>query len=232
MSIIGLFRNGGNTMAEFEKFPWRALQFGEIAIQGESHSMVVVECGMLHLPSGRLVAADPFVTLELRNGYYAVSPGIYPVFATIDDTIKREMYFSLILSATPEVRRRYLTSYTADDQAYPEVIDEQFYGVPVDSGTVCFVDDEAVRRGMPIDPKQWYDAIFDNNRPDCWFQMMDNPDHIRAGIANVPLPLATDSTNLILCHSGWGDGFYPVVGGYDTEDVLVAVHIDLLIHAV
>ena len=27
----------------------------------------------------------------------------------------------------------------------------------------------------------------------------------------------------------WGDGAYPVVGGYDADDRLVAVHIDFLI---
>jgi hypothetical protein len=60
---------------------------------------------------------------------------------------------------------------------------------------------------------------------------MDNPDHIRAGLANIPLPLATEGTNIVISHSGWGDGFYPVVGGYDATGGLVAVHIDLLVHA-
>ena len=30
----------------------------------------------------------------------------------------------------------------------------------------------------------------------------------------------------MLCHSGWGDGFYDVVLGYDAGDRLVNVHID------
>jgi hypothetical protein len=59
---------------------------------------------------------------------------------------------------------------------------------------------------------------------------MDSPDHIRAGIANIRLPNATDDANIVICHSGWGDGFYPVVGGYDAAGSLVGVHIDLLIH--
>jgi hypothetical protein len=57
------------------------------------------------------------------------------------------------------------------------------------------------------------------------------PKHIRAGLANIPLPLATDGANLILSHSGWGDGFYPVIGGYDVDGRLIAVHIDLLVLA-
>jgi Protein of unknown function (DUF4241) len=58
---------------------------------------------------------------------------------------------------------------------------------------------------------------------------MDDPAHIRAGIANLPLPLARDGENLVLFHSGWGDGVYPVVGGYDAAGKLVAVHVDLLV---
>jgi len=33
----------------------------------------------------------------------------------------------------------------------------------------------------------------------------------------------------VLAHSGWGDGGYPVISGYDAAGVLVAVHIDLYV---
>lgn len=208
---------------------WRALQPGDFTIDGETHHIVVVDCGDLMLPSGRLVAADPFVTLMWRNCYYRVPPGAYPVRVTIDETIEREMSLSLILAPDAEVTHEPLVPYTPDDEPLPAPEADSSYGVAVDAGTVCFVDDEAVRLGMP-DTSAWGD-LFENDSNASWFAIMDDPKHIRAGLANIPLPLATDGANLILSHSGWGDGFYPVIGGYDVDGRLVAVHIDLLVLA-
>jgi hypothetical protein len=209
---------------------WRALKVGRIEIDGEPHAIAVVECGELILPSGHLVAEDPFVSLQRDNSYYLVPPGTYPVRVTVDETIQREMYVSLILAAADEVERSFLTPYKPSGERYLEPDPDAYYGIGVDSGTVCYVDGEAVKRGMPPDAATWYDELFDNKSDNCWFRLMDNPAHIRAGLANIGLPSATDGSNLILSHSGWGDGFYPVVGGCDAQGELVAVHIDLLIH--
>ncbi len=58
---------------------------------------------------------------------------------------------------------------------------------------------------------------------------MDNSSHIRNGIANIKLPNSKHGNNLVLFHSGWGDGFYPVIGGYDDKGNLVAIHIDFFV---
>jgi hypothetical protein len=81
---------------------------------------------------------------------------------------------------------------------------------------------------MPAESR-WYEELFENARPDCWFARMDDPDHIRKGIANIQLPLACHGENLILFHSGWGDGVYPVIGSYDANDQLIAAHVDFLV---
>jgi hypothetical protein len=209
---------------------WRALQPGNHQIGDEVHSIIVVECGDLVLPSGRLVAADPFVVLMRQNPYYRVPAGVYLVRVTIDETNEREMYVSLILARTEDIERRLLTPYQPDGNLCPKPESGKFYGVGVDAGTVCFVDDEAVQQGMPVDDSTWHPELFDSGKDDSWFNLMDDPVHIRAGLANIRLPLATDGANIVICHSGWGDGFYPVVGGYDKHGNLVAVHIDLFIH--
>jgi Protein of unknown function (DUF4241) len=209
---------------------WRALQPGQQVIGDEVHTVVVADCGDLLLPSGHLVAADPFVTLTSWNRYYLVPIGAYPVRVTIDETIEREMYVSLILAANGEVEQRLLTPVQPNGEPCSELEVGSFYGIAVDAGTVCFVDNEVVERGMPVDESTWFDDLFENDRDDCWFYRMDDPAHIRTGLANIPLPGAGDGANIIICHSGWGDGFYPIVGGYDREGNLVAVHIDLLVH--
>jgi hypothetical protein len=105
--------------------------------------------------------------------------------------------------------------------------DGTYYGFPVDAGTACFVDQGAVEALMP--DGNWYEDLFDNGTSNSWFARMDDPRHIREGIANIPLPLATQGENIVIIHSGWGDGHYPVVGGYDTSGRLVRVHIDFLV---
>jgi hypothetical protein len=140
------------------------------------------------------------------------------------------MYVSLILASAGEAERRFLTPLRpyGDPARAPE--EGSYSGIAVDAGTVCFVDDEVVQQGMPVDELTWSDELFENDSEDSWFHVMDDPAHIRQGLANIPLPRASDGANIIICHSGWGDGFYPVVGGYDAEGRLVAVHIDLLVH--
>lgn len=218
---------GSDMTTRINSVAWRAVQPGQQMIEGEQHDIVIVECGDLMLPSGRLVAEDPFVTLTTDNPYNLVTPGTYPVRATVDETIGRVMYLSLCLSPAPEVVRRVLIPHRPDGSAYPTPVHDSYYGIAVDAGTVCFVDDEAVKRGMPTDESSWLSEVFDNDSEKCWFKMMDAADHPTAAIANIPL--TSDGANIVICHSGWGDGFYPVIGGYNADGALVAAHIDLLI---
>ena len=139
----------------------------------------------------------------------------------------REAYASIIFSAESETYRKVIP-LVADGAKRPVLKDEEFIGFAVDAGTACFVDQSVVDPCMP-DPATWYESIFENGNPNCWFQRMDDPTHIRQGIANITLPLATNGENLILFHSGWGDGHFPVIGAYDASNRLVAVHIDFLV---
>ena len=58
---------------------------------------------------------------------------------------------------------------------------------------------------------------------------MDSTDHLIAGAANVELPLALEHQNVVLTHSGWGDGTYPVLAARDGDGNLVELSIDLYV---
>ena len=103
----------------------------------------VVDLGVLRVPSGRVEACDPFVTLG-DGPVFEVEPGDYPVRVTIADVSKehdgsheREAYLSLVLAdgepasveAAQPVRGRGI--------------------VCVDAGAVAFVDHDAVATAMP-----------------------------------------------------------------------------------
>lgn len=215
---------------------WSALREGDYeVVDGRLYRLEVIDCGELEVPSGRLVACDPFAAMRRGgNPFVQIPTGRFPVRVTIADVSEegdgshlREAYASLLLSDSPEVTRRILTPLGEGEDA-PEIGAGEFVGFPVDAGTACFVDDKALEQGMPPE-EDWLRGLFENDEPDCWFARMDDPEHIRAGLANIPLPLASRGENLVLFHSGWGDGFYPVIGGYDQNGNLVAVHIDLFV---
>lgn len=198
-------------------------------VPGWIYSRTVHDLGVLKVSSGRLEASDPFV--NLGEGLVVTIPaGTYPVRVTVADVSEeqdgshlRESYLSVVLAEGTVARVDYLVP----DGAEPPAAPDEFYGVPVDAGTVGFADAEAVARCMP--EGDWYNELFDNGRDDSWFALMDSPSHLIEGCANIVLPLAADGENLVLSHSGWGDGFYPLLGSYDAEGNLLGVHIDLFV---
>ena len=169
----------------------------------------VVDLGVLRVPSGRVEACDPFVTLG-DGPVFDVEPGDYPVRVTVADV---EAYLSLVLAdgepasveAAQPVRGRGI--------------------VCVDAGAVAFVDHDAVATAMPPQD-DWYD-VFDSGEPDSWFSLMDSPDHYRRGAANIVMPRAGAGENVVLSYSGWGDGVYPVMLTRGADGAPLGLHIDL-----
>jgi hypothetical protein len=203
---------------------------------GNAYVLSVVDCGFLVMPTGRLVACDPFAFLRKEpTPSIQVDPGRYRALVTLADVSEandgshmREAYATLMLDeAAVETSRCIITP--AEGPPCPPEMDEDgsYWGFPVDAGTACFVDQGAVETLMP--DGDWYTTLFDDGTPNSWFARMDDPNHIRYGLANIALPRGARGENIIVVHSGWGDGFYPVVGGYDASGRLARVHIDFLV---
>jgi hypothetical protein len=191
-----------------------------------SYRLEVLELGALSVPSGRLLACDPFVTMP-EGVIVEIPPGVYPVKVTIADVSDeqdashlREAYLSLLIS--DETFDSYGPTVAPGEDPPPP---DQFYGVPVDAGTVAFVDEICARTLMP--EGDVHHDIFDSGRPDSWFNQMDSDAPLPGGYANIRLPLAQHDENIILSHSGWGDGHYPVIATRDKKGQLIGVHIDL-----
>jgi hypothetical protein len=204
---------------------WKALADGEeVEINDKLYVLSVIDCGEIVLPTGLLAVCDPFAMMQVSgNPSVQLPPGKYPVKVTLadvsglrDGSHMREAYASVILSAEPEVTRRQLLLMNTTYNAFG-----------VDAGTACFVDEGALAGAMP--PVEQWEDVFDDGSLGSWFSRMDDPDDIREGLASIVLPLAKSGENIILIHSGWGDGAYGVVGSYDRNDNLKAVHIDFCV---
>ena len=173
----------------------------------------VVDLGVLRVPSGRVEACDPFVTLG-DGPVFEVEPGDYPVRVTVADVShEREAYLSLVLA----------DGEPASVEAAQPVRGRGF--VCVDAGAVAFVDHDAVATAMPPQD-DWYD-VFDSGEPDSWFSLMDSSDHYRRGAANIVMPRAGAGENVVLSYSGWGDGVYPVMLTRGADGAPLGLHIDL-----
>ncbi len=214
-------------MSDWPNHPsWAALKSGPVTQDGEQYVLSVVDCGELYLPTGAVGCCDPFVELDGAHVFARVKPGRYPVKLTLADVSGqgdgshiREAYGSLLLRDGVEVERRPI------GQAPDEVLEPgEYVGFGVDAGTACFVDAEAAARDLA--EEGWYSEVDEDGEPQA-FHVMDDPEHIRDGVANLPYPGAQEGVNVVLFHSGWGDGFYPVVGSFDADGELLAIHIDL-----
>lgn len=181
----------------------------------------VVDLGQLVITSGLLEVSDPFVGLAECKAI-AVPSGSFPVYVTIadvsrkqDQSHEREAYLSVIFREGDAVELKDALD-----------VDGEPAFVVVDAGTVAFCDHAAARSGMPAGVN-WYEEFFDEDADGSWFNLMDSPNHISPGVANIPLPLATGGENVVLTHSGWGDGYYAVNATYNAAGDLLGIHIDL-----
>lgn len=215
---------------------WAANQNeGKILINGRECHIWTVACGDLAVPSGQLVVCDPFAAMETKNnphilvpkGKFSVSVTLVDVSEEQDRTNVREAYASIAFTEGAESYRKAIPLACVGEDR-PEPKGDEYKGFFVDAGTACFVDSWSVENCMP-DGRTWYEGLFENSRPDCWFNRMDDPAEIRVGIANITLPLAKNGENLILFHSGYGDGTYPVVGSFDKSNRLLSAHVDFFV---
>ena len=215
---------------------WSAERAGQVTVGSDTFGLSVIDCGTLKLPTGKLGACDPFVGLyDIAGSYLDVPTGEFPVSVTVadvspelDGSHSREAYITVRFSDAPEKSRRLLRM-SAEGTAENDLPPGEFYGFGVDAGTACLVDAGALADGMPEESMSWDESVFQPDDGSGWFEAMDDPDHIGEGIANIPLPCTPGRANILIAHSGWGDGVYPVVGGYDADGALVAVHIDLMV---
>jgi len=187
----------------------------------------VLDLGTLKVDSGKLLACDPF--MDLPDGLiYAVPKGDHAVCVTIadvsdagDGSHKRESYLSMVIRASEAVSHRVLMPEKQKPLRDPKA----FYGVRVGAGTVAFADAENAKKLLP--KGNLYEQLFENGKPEAWFAQMDSDSPLPKGYANIVLPKAKHGENIILSHSGWGDGFYPVIGTFGADGRLAGVHIDL-----
>lgn len=163
----------------------------------------LVRAGMLAVPSGRIVACDPFVFYDMEPFQLEVKPGTYPVDLHLvhfspDHT---RVAFAILSFSESRPVRWTMAVWPGQD---PSVLKEnEIFGYGVDSGTGCFMDKAAAK---------------------LWETKMEYFDYLSDPWAEVSLD--ESGLNIILFHSGWGDGGYASYWGWDDQDRVVCLVTD------
>lgn len=175
-----------------------------------------VSIGKLHLPTGRIVACDPFVQPETEPFTLVVPRGSYNVeidiahFSGGDQRIATAyLHFGqgCVLRWEPALLQGQDPSFLAMNE---------FFCYGVDAGTGCFMSPEA---------GQALTAMMDEQDDDLYSILGDEMEesyvHTRSWLNKIVDP--TTGANLIAFSSGMGDGCYASYFGYGAEGLLCLV---------
>lgn len=162
--------------------------------------------GALHLPSGRLTAADPGWMPHGGDPYTAtVSPGTYPVtisLASFDD----DPNHTRVAAARLDITDKKISSWEMalrDGQHLLALGNNEFFGLGIDSATACFADADHSTR-----PNEYWRQI---------------------GPLVEPRYVVIDTGAVVAWSTGWGDGSYPTWIGRDTDGEIVCYLADMLL---
>lgn len=173
---------------------------------GQTGVIHVTDGGMLDLPTGRVVACDPFVYLgsgDIEPFTVTVAPGRYRVEAAVatltrpgeppaERPHRRVAAARLVISDEPTATWELALQ---PEQDLAELKDDEFFGYGVDAGTGCFYDASA---------EEAFPGTEEEEGP-LW-EAFENSDWSQG-----PHLVTSTSTGHTLAAftSGWGDGFYP-----------------------
>jgi Protein of unknown function (DUF4241) len=190
--------------------------------RGQVGTVSVTAPAELRLPSGRIVACDPFTGLGPYGGdpfTVAVPPGRYPVTASVveiassdgsesepergaesesEPESEPELPHLRVAAARLTILDEPVASWeqaVAPEQDLGSLGDDEFYGYGVDAGTGCFVDADAV------EPLGGFES--DTGTLLAAFEAVDWAATV------VTLADPGSGHNLVAFSSGWGDGAYP-----------------------
>ncbi|MEU4341867.1 DUF4241 domain-containing protein [Nocardia sp. NPDC023852] len=165
------------------------------------------DAGLLRIPSGRLVVADPG-WIDEHSLTITVSPGEYPVTLSLMRVVDSTYLGSCVAAAKVTIVDTPAGEWEMairPDQDVGLLGEGQFYGVGVDTGIAAFVD--ATRGSVS-------EADLD-----------DLAERLESRSA-VELTGPAGGPNLIAFHAGWGDGSYPAWIGRTEDGQVSCVVID------
>lgn len=186
----------------------------------ETIAFRVVEAGAVKLPSGRICAADPFVSITDAKPFKQVTAtGTFPVrlaVANFPSGGYRVAFARVDFKQVP-IARWSMAAIEGQDIATLKA--DEIFGYGVDAGTGSFFDPAAGKAAAELlksdeDTWQAWQTEGEANGPKVvgpYFFLLNQP---------------LGEANAIMFGSGWGDGFYAPWFGYDADGNVAALVTD------
>jgi hypothetical protein len=193
----------------------------------------LLNLGELNISTGQIIACDPLVCLyDTAPFTKTVQPGKYPVIACIAKTENSGDRYAVVKLEFSKDRATQWQMAVTEHQDIKELNkDDEFFGFPVDAGLGCFCDLETQRFYKEFDTEfmqrnpegNIYDDFFaaefkknalDQNDP------RDIGDWLSFHLPNRP------ELNVVMFHSGYGDGIYPCYWGTNYDGKICSLIVD------
>ncbi len=203
-----------------------------------SQELVEIHIGDITLPTGKIIVADPFFSLEQRPFTRTVEPDKYPVFIYMSqiDTLHHRIAYAKI-KFRPEEASKWILAITDDitKEELNDLSEDEFYGFPVESGLACFLDEETntsfTAKMDELQEKNPESNYYDDVLSEEFREYSGKNNFSRElGDWNDHHPDSDSDNNVIMFASGWGDGYYPAYWGLNEDGDTVELVIDFLIN--
>jgi hypothetical protein len=177
--------------------------------------------GELVAPLGQIVVCDPLASVEMTPLAQRIAPGRYPVLASVaamanDD--RRIACAMLRLRDAPVIRWEMARMEGQDNIV---LLEDEFFGYPVDAGVGCFMDAQAAAA-----LEAHYDS--DETYVESLIELLEANRAAGLDYATVTLDHASGA-NIIIFGSGFGDGIYASYWGYAADGALACLVTDFCI---
>jgi hypothetical protein len=173
--------------------------------------------GYLILPTGELVACDPFVLPDSGPFNLLVPRGTFPVVLSVAQIATDQRIAFATIRFTQSVPTTW-EMLTVGDQNISLLKEDELFGYPVDAGTGCFMDVNVSRALIQLmrERDNFYETLIaemDKTYTNTWSW----------------LDMKFGGANLIAFSSGYGDAIYASYAGFDSERRVSVVVTDFVI---
>lgn len=227
MGFLGLF--GSKTKdATSEK-----LAFDLKSIIGTS-KLEEITIGELQLPTGKIIAGDPFFINDNKPFKTRVNPGKYAVkllIHKIEEDHYRVAFAKIQFEDSPATHWTLALTEDITEQQIKDLKQGEFFGYGVDAGLGCFTDSETNEVFSEVMDKFYKDDADKNYYDDLLAEEFSvssgqHPLSRDAGDWNNHFPKKGDARNVLMFASGWGDGYYASYWGTDSNGKIVELITD------
>lgn len=181
-----------------------------------------VDIGSVVITSGRIRACDPLAYPDFPPFERSVPPGQYPV----------RIYFALgrvaaaMMRFAPGVPSTWESATVTSTQAYEGMPEG---GYPVDAGMGAYMDADALAQmSRRIDKVK---AETGSNTVNYYDDVVAAEVEVHDGEWTLHQPMSDNTLNVAIFHSGWGDGYYPVLWGLSAQGQPLVLLTDFFVMA-